>query len=61
MSDTVVPYPQSVSFADKLAAVIGQDKVEIELIEGFDHADAGLFAEANMEKVYDFVDKYLKK
>jgi acetyl esterase/lipase len=37
--DPVVPVQQSIEFAAKLRQVIGADRVNLELLEGAEHAD----------------------
>jgi len=58
--DPVVPVQQSINFAAKLEAVIGKDKVNLELLEGAEHGDPKFETSENLVKVYAFLDKYLK-
>ncbi len=57
--DEIVPYLQSVKFADKLASVIGKDKVAINRLEGVNHFDAAHASPENINKAIDFLDRYL--
>jgi len=59
-ADKVIPTEQSVSFAAALKAVIGDDKVVFEKIEGAGHGDPAFETPKNLEKVFAFLDKYLK-
>jgi hypothetical protein len=36
--------------------VIGADKVTLEILQGYEHADDKMFEEANVKKVFDFLD-----
>lgn len=58
-SDNIVPYLQSVLLVDKLKAAAGREWV-FEVIDGVGHADPCFFKPANINKVLDFLDKYLK-
>jgi acetyl esterase/lipase len=57
--DDVVPYQQSANFADKARAVLGQDRVQFELLPGARHADPAFATPQNLEKVLDFLDQAL--
>jgi acetyl esterase/lipase len=59
--DATVPMQQSVILAGKLKAVLGDDNVTIELIEGAEHADPKFRTPKNVKKVLDFLDKHLKR
>ncbi len=61
VKDTIVPYLQSTQFADSLSKVIGKDKVTLELVEDAGHGGTVFFAPGNLQKVFSFLDKYLKK
>lgn len=43
-------------FYEKLVKVIGADKVTLEILQGYEHADDRMFEEANVKKVFDFLD-----
>ena len=58
--DHLVPYQQSVNFAKKLEQVLGKEKVTIELLPGTDHGGPNYETENNINKVFVFLDKYLK-
>lgn len=53
--DTVVPYTQSEGYARLLSERTGGGRLE--LLEGCDHADAKMFAEENVERVFAFADE----
>lgn len=59
-SDRNIPITQSENFANKLKSVIGTDKVSFEKIEGAGHGGAQFDAQENLDKVFAFLDKYLK-
>jgi acetyl esterase/lipase len=58
--DKLVPTQQSVEFAEKLTAILGKDKVTIEILEGANHGGKAFETSENVAKVLDFLDKYLK-
>lgn len=60
LADRVVPFQQSILFADKLERMIGEDKVELELFSAVDHAEPFFRTPENTEKIFAFLDKYLK-
>lgn len=55
--DTIVPYMQSVAYYEKLAAKAGEKDNLLEILEQCDHADDKMFAQENVEKVYDFIER----
>ena len=59
--DNLVPYQQSVNLAKKLKTVIGTDKVSIELLQDSGHGGPAFSSTQNLEKVFAFLDKYLKE
>jgi acetyl esterase/lipase len=58
--DNLVPYQQSVNLARKLELVIGKEKVTIELLQDSGHGGPAFSTPHNLEKVFLFLDKYLK-
>jgi len=60
LNDPLVPYPQSVNFAKKLEQTLGKEKVTLELIPGTGHGGPAFQTEQNLNKVFVFLDKYLK-
>jgi len=58
--DLIIPYPQSRMLAEKMTAAIGKEHVILKLVEKVGHADGGFFALANINKVIDFLDRYIK-
>jgi len=58
--DPVIPYFQSIDLAEKMAAAIGKENVGLELIESVGHADYVFFTEKNINKMLDFLDRYMK-
>lgn len=59
-ADQKVPYLQSEHFAQRLAAVIGEENVEFSIIEGADHEDDQFYTDENLEKVFAFLDGVMK-
>ena len=59
-ADPIIPVQQSIQFAEKLASVIGKDKVRLDLLEGAVHADPAFETPQNVQKVLDFLDTQLR-
>jgi len=59
-ADRNIPITQSENFASKLKLVIGADKVTFEKIEGAGHGGTQFDSQENLDKVFTFLDKYLK-
>jgi len=59
-NDDIVPYLQSVVFAEQLAPVIGKKKGILEVIENVGHADPVFFTPGNINKMLDFLDDYMR-
>jgi len=59
--DPVVPAQQSVEMAARLRAVLGPERVTLELIEGAEHADLKFETRENVGRVLDFLDQHLKR
>jgi len=60
-TDTNVPLTQSANFAGMLAASIGTGKVIFEKLEGAGHGGSAFNADANLAKIYAFMDAALKR
>jgi ribose/xylose/arabinose/galactoside ABC-type transport system permease subunit/acetyl esterase/lipase len=58
-SDNLVPYQQSAELAQTLAERAGADKVQFDIIEGAGHVDPLFDTEANLERVFGFLDRHL--
>jgi len=58
--DHLVPYQQSVNLAKRLEEAMGKEKVTLEIFPNTDHAGPAFFTEENLNKVFAFLDKYLK-
>lgn len=57
--DATVPVQHSIEFAAKLGQTIGEDRVNLELIDGADHEDLGFETPENVQKALDFLDRIL--
>jgi acetyl esterase/lipase len=60
LTDNLVPYQQSVNLTNKLEPVIGKEKVTLELIPETGHGGPAFQSEQNINRVFAFLDKYLK-
>ena len=59
-ADRNIPYLQSIELSEALAQAIGNDKVEFELIENASHGGAEFETAENVDKVFTFLDTFLK-
>lgn len=60
-ADTLVPYQQSLQFAKKLEAILGEDKVHLVTMPGMGHDGRGFTNSESVEEVLNFLDKALQK
>jgi acetyl esterase/lipase len=58
--DAVVPALQAVNFAARLEKVVGEKKVQLELLDGAEHADQAFETNDNVQKILAFLDEHLK-
>jgi hypothetical protein len=58
--DHLVPFQQSVNFASKLDSITGSRNVTLKLLPDTDHGGPNYETEENLQKVFDFLDKYVK-
>jgi acetyl esterase/lipase len=58
--DTMVPVQQSIMFAEKLGKYVSRDRFEFDILEGAGHGDPLFETEENMNRVFSFLDKYLR-
>ena len=59
--DATVPVQQSISLAQKMKQVCGDDRVILEVFEGFEHADRRFESPVNVRRVLNFIDQHLKR
>ncbi len=60
-ADNWVPVQQSIEYAAKLRAALGNDKVYLEIMPGVSHGGQAFNNSKNVAKVLDFLDSVLKK
>jgi acetyl esterase/lipase len=60
VSDPTVPAQQSIGLAENLKRVCGEDRVILELLDGFEHGDRRFDSPVNVKRVLDFIDQHLK-
>jgi acetyl esterase/lipase len=58
--DHLVPFQQSVAFADAIRRFVGTDRVEFDILEDADHGDPLFETEENLDRVFSFLDKHLR-
>lgn len=58
--DENIPYLQSLELSKALAGEIGDDKVQFDLIKDAYHGGREFTSEENINRVLDFLDKYIK-
>ncbi|MFJ7972003.1 alpha/beta hydrolase fold domain-containing protein [Psychrobacillus sp. NPDC096389] len=59
-ADPNVPTQQSIDFSEKLIDVLGDEKVELTLLEGAVHGGQPFNSEENLQEVFGFLDRVLK-
>ncbi|MGC9396836.1 MAG: alpha/beta hydrolase fold domain-containing protein [Anaerolineae bacterium] len=60
LRDDTVPYQQSATFAATARAILGEDRVTLDLFPEARHGDPAFAAPENVAKVLDFLDGVLK-
>jgi dipeptidyl aminopeptidase/acylaminoacyl peptidase len=60
VADFTVPVQQSIGLAETLKRVCGEDRVILELFDGFEHGDRRFDSPVNVKRVLDFIDQHLK-
>jgi dipeptidyl aminopeptidase/acylaminoacyl peptidase len=60
VADPVVPVQQSIGLSENLKRVCGDDRVVLELFEGFEHGDRRFDSPVNVKRVLDFIDQHIK-
>ena len=58
--DDTVPYQQSVNMAAKLASVLGEEKVRLDILKNARHGDPAFSTPENLRKVFGFLEQCLK-
>ena len=58
--DNIVPYQQSVNFANELTKVIGKRRVKLVIIPDASHGGSQFTSPANLKIVYKFLNRFLK-
>jgi hypothetical protein len=61
LEDNLVPYQGSVLLARKPGNVLGTGKVSLELFPATGHVGPPFGSEENLERVFKFLDRYLKE
>lgn len=59
-ADPNVPTQQSIDFSEKLTDVLGDEKVELTLLEGAVHGGEPFNSEENLKEVFSFLNRVLK-
>jgi len=58
--DPMIPYQQAIEMYDKINAVAGKGRAELDINEDFLHADPGYAATESVDRIFGFIDKHLK-
>ncbi|MCL2366385.1 MAG: alpha/beta hydrolase [Oscillospiraceae bacterium] len=58
--DPMIPYQQAIELCNKVNALSGVEKAELDISEEFLHADPGYAAPESVNRIFDFIDKHLK-
>ena len=59
-ADQIVPYKASLELVDRVREVCGEERAELEVYPGALHGDPVFLTPACTERVFGFLDKYLK-
>jgi acetyl esterase/lipase len=59
VADPVVPVQQSIGLAENLKRICGEDRVVLELFDGFEHGDRRFESPLNVKRVFEFLDQHL--
>ncbi len=59
--DHLVPFQQSVIFAEAIRQFVGPERVEFEILENADHADPLFETDENTSRMFTFLDKHLRQ
>jgi acetyl esterase/lipase len=57
--DATVPVQQSIELAEKLRKSCGDERITLDIFEGFDHGDRRFESPVNVTKILDFLDRHL--
>jgi len=58
--DPIIPYQQAVELFGKIRSIAGESMAELDISEDFLHADPGYAAADSVDRIFTFLDKYLK-
>jgi acetyl esterase/lipase len=61
LEDNLVPYQGSVQLARKLGKILGYKQVSLELFPATRHGGEAFLTEENINRVFTFLDRYLKE
>jgi len=59
LRDPVIPYQQAIELCEKINAIAGDGKAELDLNDDFLHADPGYAGAESFDRIFGFLDKYL--
>ena len=59
--DPIIPYQQGVELYEKIIAVAGAGKAELDISEVFLHADPGYAAAESLDRIFGFLDKHVRR
>lgn|GEM_PF-204149 len=59
--DPMVPVQQSMVFVQKLKELAGHERFEFDILENAGHGDPLFETDENMNRVFQFIDRYLKR
>lgn len=59
-ADCTVPVQQSIELARAIEEIVGPDRFELDIFEGGVHDDLVFDSDENMDRVFGFLDRYLK-
>lgn len=58
--DPMVPYQQATELTERIRAIAGERRAELDIQDGLTHADLGFASPEEIDRIFTFLDKYLK-
>ncbi|MCL2392374.1 MAG: alpha/beta hydrolase [Oscillospiraceae bacterium] len=58
--DPMIPYQQAIELHDKINLITGTKKAQLDISETFMHADPGYARKESVDRIFGFLDNYLK-
>jgi acetyl esterase/lipase len=59
--DSIVPFQQSIQLAEAIAAQVGSESFELDIFDEAAHNDPMFETDRNLDRVFDFIDRWLDR